>query len=781
MSGFNYSSFNSKKMNAVPPPANLGGSTGPKKLNAVPPPTNIAPGVRNSAVPVPGSGLSKQGYSTMTSISQNALTASWGTGSRKRAVTEDEYFDVDEEEQVPDLAYIPAPDSPTRLEMDKKQGQEEEEDDPLDAFMAGIEAQVEKETKKEVVPTQQPPQQQPVRNDLEEEDNEESYYRYMEENPNAGLLPVEEDGIEIEYDEDGNPIPPDKKRIIDPLPPIDHSQFEYKPFQKNFYIEHPEIKMMSNEKVDQLVLELRGTYDLTVKGTDVPKPVASFAHFGFDDKLLKTIIKAEYSSPTPIQAQAVPAAMMGRDVLGIAQTGSGKTAAFLWPLLKHVSVQKPVDEGEGPIALILAPTRELALQIYTEAKKFAKIYDLRVICAYGGGSKWEQSKALKEGAEIVVATPGRIIDHVKIGATNLQRVTFLVLDEADRMFELGFEPQVRSVCNHVRPDRQTLLFSATFKKKIERLAKDALSDPIRISQGIAGQANEDVTQDVLLLPNQDAKRDWLFRKLVEMLSAGSVLIFVTKKVDAEKVAKDLLLKEYDCLLLHGDMEQAERNKVITAFKKQEVPLLVATDVAARGLDIPHVRTVVNYDIARDIDTHTHRIGRTGRAGTQGTAYTLLTSRDKEFAGHIVRNLEAAKQEVPHEILDLALQSAWFKKQRFKKQDQHSSNVGGIGLGFKDTTAGSMRGFVASSSGNLSTSAPASTKGPATDRLSAMKEAFKAQYVNQTAITLTSNNSERRNDVKLQIPIKYSQKNQQFTASAENTPVAQPRKKKSRWE
>lgn len=158
------------------------------------------------------------------------------------------------------------------------------------------------------------------------------------------------------------------------------------------------------------MLELRGTYDLTVKGTDVPKPVASFAHFGFDDKLLKTIIKAEYSSPTPIQAQAVPAAMMGRDVLGIAQTGkknlwkidkkcsswfvsgSGKTAAFLWPLLKHVSVQKPVEEGEGPIALILAPTRELALQIYTEAKKFAKIYDLRVICAYGGGSKWEQSK-----------------------------------------------------------------------------------------------------------------------------------------------------------------------------------------------------------------------------------------------------------------------------------------------------------------------------------------------------------------------------------------------------
>ncbi|XP_050310964.1 ATP-dependent RNA helicase DDX42 [Anthonomus grandis grandis] len=767
MSGFNYSNFNAKKtnenaakrMNAVPPPSNLGNSSGPRRLNAVPPPGNLGSqaGGRNTVVPPPTSGLSKQGYSTMTAISQNAITASWGTGSRKRAVTEDEYFDVDDEEQVPELAYIPAPDSPTRLEMEGKNkalvDNDDEEDDPLDAFMAGIEAQVKKQSQPQDYVMKLEPEklgkEQNVRNDLEEEDNEESYYRYMEENPNAGLLPTEEDGIEIEYDEDGNPIAPDKKRIIDPLPPIDHSEIEYQPFQKNFYIEHPEIKMLPNDKVD----ELRNTYDLKVSGGGAPKPVASFAHLGFDDKLLKAIIKAEYTSPTPIQAQAVPAAMMGRDVLGIAQTGSGKTAAFLWPLMKHVSVQPPVEEGQGPVALILAPTRELALQIYTEAKKFAKIYDLRVICAYGGGSKWEQSKALKEGGEIVVATPGRIIDHVKGGATNLQRVTFLVLDEADRMFELGFEPQVRSVCNHVRPDRQTLLFSATFKKRIEKLAKDALQEPIRISQGITGQANEDVTQHAILLPNQDSKRGWLFGKLVELLSAGSVLIFVTKKLDAEKVAKDLLIKEYDCLLLHGDMEQAERNKVIVTFKKQEVPLLVATDVAARGLDIPHVRTVINYDLARDIDTHTHRIGRTGRAGTQGTAYTLLTYKDKEFAGHIVKNMEAANQEVPQEVLDLALQSSWYKKQRYKKKNEGSTNVGGIGLGFKETSSsfGPLKGFVASSSGNLSTSAPAAPKGPATDRLSAMKEAFKAQYQNQ------------------------------FTASADNPPPAPTRKKKSRWE
>jgi ATP-dependent RNA helicase DDX42 len=651
------------------------------------------------------------------------------------------YFEDDEEEAVPDLAYIPAPGSPTRVEMTKKQQPvtADDDDDPLDAYMAGIEKQME---------TEKPgsSSQGGVRNDLEEEDVEESYYRYMEENPTAGLAPVEDENPDLEYDEDGNPIPPDKKKIIDPLPPIDHSTIEYKPFEKNFYQEHPEITSLTNKQV----AELRKTFDLTVSGTNPPKPVSSFAHFNFDDKLLKAIIKAEYISPTPIQAQAVPCSIQGRDVLGIAQTGSGKTAAFLWPLLKHVSAQPPVVEGEGPAALILAPTRELAIQIYNEAKKFARVYDLTVVCAYGGGSKWEQSLALKEGADIVVATPGRIIDHVKGGATNLQRVTFLVLDEADRMFELGFEPQVRSVCNHVRPDRQTLLFSATFRKRIEKLAKDALIDPVRISQGITGQANEDVTQKVLLMENQQLKRDWLVNNLVEMLSAGSVLVFVTKKVDAEQLAADLKVKEFDCLLLHGDIEQAERNKVITAFKKKECGLLVATDVAARGLDIPHIRTVVNYDIARDIDTHTHRIGRTGRAGNQGTAFTLITPRDKEFVGHIVKNLEAAHQEVPQEVLDLALQSSWYRKQRYKSKGGNP-NVGGVGLGFKEKVGSAPKGFV---SGEAPTQQSQQSRGPATDRLSAMKAAFKTQYMNQ------------------------------FTASSEPTQQAhQPTstRKKSRWQ
>uniref|UniRef100_A0A8C1KWB8 ATP-dependent RNA helicase DDX42 n=1 Tax=Cyprinus carpio TaxID=7962 RepID=A0A8C1KWB8_CYPCA len=386
-----------------------------------------------------------------------------------------------------------------------------------------------------------------------------------------------------------------------------------------------------------------------------PKPATSFAHFGFDEQLMHQIRKSEYTQPTPIQCQGVPIALGGRDMIGIAKTGSGKTAAFIWPMLVHIMDQKELEQGEGPIAVIVCPTRELCQQIHSECKRFGKVYGLRSVAVYGGGSMWEQAKALQEGAEIVVCTPGRLIDHVKKKATSLQRVTYLVFDEADRMFDMGFEYQVRSIASHVRPDRQTLLFSATFRKKIEKLARDILVDPIRVVQGDIGEANEDVTQIVEVLQTGQEKWGWLTRRLVEFTSAGSVLIFVTKKTNCEELATNLNQEGYSLGLLHGDMDQSERNKVIADFKKKNLPVLVATDVAARGLDIPSIRTVVNYDVARDIDTHTHRIGRTGRAGEKGVAYTLLTTKDTSFAGDLVRNLEGANQSVSRELMDLAMQ------------------------------------------------------------------------------------------------------------------------------
>lgn len=249
----------------------------------------------------------------------------------------------------------------------------------------------------------------------------------------AGVIDDSSD-VEIEYDEDGNPLAPPRNREIDPLPPIDHSEIEYKQFEKNFYTPHEDIDKLSRSQVD----ELRKHLNIRVTGPVPPRPVTSFGHFNFDEGLMKVIRKLEYTQPTPIQAQSVPVALSGRDLIGIAKTGSGKTAAFVWPMLVHIMDQEELKNNDGPIALILAPTRELSLQIYNEAKKFGKIYNMNVVCCYGGGSKWEQSKALEQGAEIIVATPGRMIDMVKMKATNLQRVTYLVLDEADKMLNMGF-------------------------------------------------------------------------------------------------------------------------------------------------------------------------------------------------------------------------------------------------------------------------------------------------------------------------------------------------------
>uniref|UniRef100_A0A8C5AQE5 RNA helicase n=1 Tax=Gadus morhua TaxID=8049 RepID=A0A8C5AQE5_GADMO len=557
-----------------------------------------------------------------------------------------------------------------------------------------------------------------IRDDIEEEDEQEAYFRYMAENPNAGLS-LEDEDDQIDYDSDGNPIPPTTKKIILPLPPIDHSEIDYPPFERNFYNEHEELHGLNAIQVS----ELRHKLNLRVSGAVPPKPSTSFAHFGFDEQLMHQIRKSEYTKPTPIQCQGVPIALAGRDMIGIAKTGSGKTAAFIWPMLVHIMDQKELEPGDGPIAIIVCPTRELCQQIHTECKRFGKAYSLRSVAVYGGGSMWEQAKALQEGAEIVVCTPGRLIDHVKKKATSLQRVSYLVFDEADRMFDMGFEYQVRSVASHVRPDRQTLLFSATFRKKIERLARDILTDPIRVVQGDIGEANEDVTQVVEMLLGGAEKWNWLTRRLVEFTSSGSVLIFVTKKANCDELAANLIQEGHSLGLLHGDMDQSERNKVIADFKKQNLPVLVATDVAARGLDIPSIRTVVNYDVARDIDTHTHRIGRTGRAGEKGVAYTLLTNKDTSFAGDLVRNLEGANQSVSKELMDLAMQNPWFRKSRFKGGKGKKMNIGGGGLGYRERP-----GLGRNDNKSLSGYGKPPT-GAMGDRMTAMKTAFQAQYKN----------------------------------------------------
>ncbi|CAG8576295.1 1427_t:CDS:10 [Ambispora gerdemannii] len=575
--------------------------------------------------------------------------------------------------------------------------QEDDEDDPLDAFMVGIDDIVQKESRESITR-----EEKVRRDDIEDEDFVESYVNHMKkkgiEVGKNQRLPIEKDenansddevyataraiDAQLEYDSDDNPIVEQKRKDVEPLPAIDHSQIQYPEIEKYFYEEHPDIAALSEDRVH-----------MHVSGADVAKPCISFAHFGFDDALLDSIIKYGYSEPTGIQKQAVPVALSGRDIIGIAKTGklvnenknfvilvlfirilddqlvvvylgSGKTAAFIWPMLVHIMDQGELDKGEGSIGLILAPTRELANQIYIEAKKFAKSYSLRVAAVYGGASKMDQFKELRSGGvEILVGTPGRLIDMVKMKATNFRRVSFLVLDEADRMFDLGFEPQVRSICDNLRPDRQTLLFSATFPKKVERLAREVTVEPVRISIGNVGQANTDITQVTEILADDSYKWDWLMKHLVRLCVEGSVLIFVSRKGGVDELSLNLQSSGHQCGALHGDLMQSERDKVLREFKQNKFPILVATDVAARGLDIKTVKTVINYDIARDIDLHVHRIGRTGRAGEKGTAYTLITKKEDKFAGDLVRNLESSGQPVPSDLLELAMQNNRFRKTR----------------------------------------------------------------------------------------------------------------------
>ncbi|XP_019493190.1 PREDICTED: ATP-dependent RNA helicase DDX42 [Hipposideros armiger] len=618
------------------------------------------------------------------------LPSFYKIGSKRANFDEENAYFEDEEEDSSnvDLPYIPAENSPTRQQFHSKTADSDSDDDPLEAFMAEVEDQAARDMKRLEDKDKERKNVKGIRDDIEEEDDQEAYFRYMAENPTAGVVQEEEED-NLEYDSDGNPIAPSKK-IIDPLPPIDHSE---------------------------------------VSGAAPPRPGSSFAHFGFDEQLMHQIRKSEYTQPTPIQCQGVPVALSGRDMIGIAKTGSGKTAAFIWPMLIHIMDQKELEPGDGPIAVIVCPTRELCQQIHAECKRFGKAYNLRSVAVYGGGSMWEQAKALQEGAEIVVCTPGRLIDHVKKKATNLQRVSYLVFDEADRMFDMGFEYQVRSIASHVRPDRQTLLFSATFRKKIEKLARDILIDPIRVVQGDIGEANEDVTQIVEILHSGPSKWNWLTRRLVEFTSSGSVLLFVTKKANAEELANNLKQEDHNLGLLHGDMDQSERNKVISDFKKKDIPVLVATDVAARGLDIPSIKTVINYDVARDIDTHTHRIGRTGRAGEKGVAYTLLTPKDSNFAGDLVRNLEGANQHVSKELLDLAMQNAWFRKSRFKGGKGKKLNIGGGGLGYRERPGLGSENTERGNNNNVMSNYEAykPSTGAMGDRLTAMKAAFQSQY------------------------------------------------------
>ncbi|KAG5251911.1 DEAD-box ATP-dependent RNA helicase [Salix suchowensis] len=463
----------------------------------------------------------------------------------------------------------------------------------------------------------------------------------------------------LEYDSDDNPVVIDKKKI-EPIPALDHSSIEYEPFSKDFYEESPSISEMS----EQDVAEYRKSLAIRVSGFEVPRPIKTFEDCGFSTQLLNSIAKQGYEKPTQY------------NIIGMAKTGSGKTAAFVLPMIVHIMDQPDLKKEEGPIGVVCAPTRELAHQIYLETKKFSKSNGIRVSAVYGGMSKLDQFKELKAGCEIVIATPGRLIDMLKMKALNMLRATYLVLDEADRMFDLGFEPQIRSIVGQIRPDRQTLLFSATMPRKIEKLAREILTDPVRVTVGEVGMANEDITQVVQVIPSDAEKLPWLIEKLPGMIDEGDVLVFASKKATVDDIESQLALKAFKVAALHGDKDQASRMEILQKFKSGVYHVLVATDVAARGLDIKSIKSVVNFDIARDMDAHVHRIGRTGRA-------------EARFAGELVNSLIAAGQNASVELMELAMKDGRFRSKRDSRKGgkRGGGNRGvrgvdfGLGIGY----------------------------------------------------------------------------------------------------
>lgn len=451
-------------------------------------------------------------------------------------------------------------------------------------------------------------------------------------------------------------------------------------------------------------------------GNDVPEPISTFTSPPLEALLLENIELARFTKPTPVQKYSVPIVAAGRDLMACAQTGSGKTGGFLFPILSQSFINGPSPvpapttqfsrNKAYPTALVLAPTRELVSQIYDEAKKFTYRSWVRPTVAYGGADIGSQIREIERGCDLLVATPGRLSDLLERGKISLANIKYLVLDEADRMLDMGFEPQIRQIVQGCdMPDvenRQTLLFSATFPKDIQMLATDFLKDYIFLSVGKVGSTSENITQKVLYVEEDEKKS-----VLLDILSSeenGLTLIFVETKRLADLLSNFLITQGFPATSIHGDRSQSERERALEFFRSGKAPILVATAVAARGLDIPNVTHVINYDLPSDIDDYVHRIGRTGRAGNTGVATAFFNRGNKNVVKELVEILTEAKQELPSFLTSIARESSRGGSSRggrggrtqnrdFRRGGYGNSNAGGSfgGYGNNANAGGSSFG------------------------------------------------------------------------------------------
>ncbi|XP_038056839.1 probable ATP-dependent RNA helicase DDX43 isoform X2 [Patiria miniata] len=465
---------------------------------------------------------------------------------------------------------------------------------------------------------------------------------------------------------------------------------DYPEVVKDFYIIAPSVENLTQSEAQEIRENLGVTIDDDCKDNPrpVPKPVRTFEEaFHHYPEIMREIRKQKFEKPSAIQSQGWPVALKGHDLIGIAQTGSGKTLAFLLPALIHTDLQPiPREQRGGPNVLVLSPTRELALQIKEEVSKYS-YKGIKSVCVYGGGNRREQINIVQKGVEIIIATPGRLNDLIMNEIVDVKSVTFLILDEADRMLDMGFEPQIMKILLDVRPDRQTIMTSATWPDGVQRLARKYMKNPFHVNVGSLDlSACHSVTQLVEVI-DEEYKKERLVDFISSLQEDEKLLVFVGRKSTADELSSEMSLLDISVQCIHGDREQYDREQALAEFKEGSVRILIATDVASRGLDIKDITHVLNYDSPSHIEEYVHRVGRTGRAGRTGTSLTLMTRRDWRWAADIMRIMAEANQEIPDDLLEMAER---FERHKEKKEQERAMERENGGGGYRNRDGG--RGY-----------------------------------------------------------------------------------------
>ncbi|CAF0863426.1 unnamed protein product [Brachionus calyciflorus] len=547
-------------------------------------------------------------------------------------------------------------------------------------------------------------------NDYNYDDSQKSYKKNYGDSPRSNSV--------SEEDENNNQQKPSIDwNLIRSLPLQNMEKFkDHPPVVKDFYVEDSEITQMTRDEVKQF---RKDNFDIQVdffKKEDlsyglsssnskqeekartpeeiedeifkvIPKPVKTLEQaFGRYPEILHECQKQNFVKPTPVQSQLWPILLKGLDCVGIAQTGTGKTLAFLLPALVHIDNQlTPREKRVGPNVLVLSPTRELAIQIEKEVKKI-NYKGIKSVCIYGGGDRKEQANICTTGVEIIIATPGRLYDLISAKIVNVTSVTMLVLDEADRMLDMGFEPQIMKILLDIRPDRQTVMTSATWPDGVRRLATKYLTNAVQLCVGSLDlKAAKTVTQKLEMVKSEDEKSEILMDLIKNRMSeSDKLIVFVGRKSTADNLSTELALKGLQCQAIHGDREQCDREEALQDFKDGLVRILIATDVASRGIDVKDITIVMNYDFPRNIEEYVHRVGRTGRAGRTGTSITFMSREDWKHAQELIDILKQGEQEVPESLVDMAERYAAAMKKRAEE------GGGGRG-GFRGRGGGGGRG------------------------------------------------------------------------------------------